>query len=105
MYGSVKPQDIADILAKAGYEFERKQIQIPHTIKKIGSVKIEISLKEGVKTSFLLEVKPDREIKKKKNLETQVQEMSDEASSSDKSDEASSSDKSDEARKQESVSE
>jgi large subunit ribosomal protein L9 len=72
MYGSIKPQDIAQILQKAGYSFDRKQIQIPHTIKKIGSLKIELSLKEGVKSSISLEVKPDREVRKKKPVEPKV---------------------------------
>ena len=88
MYGSVKPQDIAAILKKAGYEFERKQIQIPHTIKKIGSVKIELSLKEDIKAFILLEVKPDRQIKEKKSLEAEVKKLDEKQETDESSQEA-----------------
>ena len=81
MYGSIKPQDIAQVLTKQGFAFDRKQIQIPHTIKKIGVVKIALSLKEGIKTSISLEVKPDREVKKKKDQPSEKKVPSEESES------------------------
>tara|TARA_A100001015_G_scaffold269744_1_gene321687 strand:+ start:151 stop:711 length:561 start_codon:yes stop_codon:yes gene_type:complete len=91
MYGSVKPQDIAAVLKKSGYDFERKQIQIPHNIKKIGSVKIELSLKEGVKAFILLNVKPDRQIKEKKSLEAEVKKLAENQDADDGTQETASS--------------
>lgn len=64
MYGSVTAHDIAELLSNKGYEIEKRDVILPHAVKKLGTHKVEIKLKEGVLASVELEVAPDRVIKK-----------------------------------------
>jgi large subunit ribosomal protein L9 len=65
LYGSVTVADIVDLLAKSGYEVDKKSIALHHPIKVIGNHHIPLKLPEGVEAAVGLSVKPDREIKKK----------------------------------------
>ena len=72
MYGSVTVADIVEILAKEGYEVDKKHIALHHPIKVIGNHHVALKLPEGVEASVGLTVKPDREIKKKAALKEEV---------------------------------
>lgn len=65
MYGSVSHNEILDLLTRAGHTLEKKHIALMHPIRQIGTYQITLKLPEGVEASIGLEVKPDREIKKK----------------------------------------
>lgn len=57
MYGSVSSVDIVHLLQEqTGVHLERRHIQLPHPIKTLGSHTIKAKLKEGITTSFELNV-------------------------------------------------
>ena len=62
MYGSVNAQDVAKMLNEQGYQIERRDVVLPHAIKKLGLQKVELRLKEGVSAFIQVEVQPDRVI-------------------------------------------
>lgn len=62
MYGSVTAQDVAKMLVDKGYALERRDVILPHAIKKLGVQKVELKLKEGVTAFVQVEVLPDRKI-------------------------------------------
>lgn len=62
MYGSVSAQDVAKMLVEKGYQIERRDVVLPHPIKRLGTQKVELRLKEGVVAFVQLEVLPDRPI-------------------------------------------
>ena len=62
MYGSVTAQDVAKMLVVQGYQIERRDVVLPHAIKRLGVQKVELKLKEGVTAFVQLEVLPDRPI-------------------------------------------
>lgn len=58
LYGAVSAQTVVDILAKEGFEFERKRIEIPgNAIKNTGSYKIGVKLYENAVAEISLDVK------------------------------------------------
>lgn len=59
MYGSVTAKDIVKILDENAISVERKMVILPLPIKKLGTYKIPLRLKEGVDASFSLNVKPE----------------------------------------------
>ena len=65
LYGSVTTADIREILARDGFEIEKKHIALAHAIKQIGTYPVTLKLPEGVEVVVGLIVKPDREIVKK----------------------------------------
>lgn len=79
LYGSVTAADISKILETYGYTIDKKCIQLHHPIKQLGNVQISLVLPEDVSVTIGLEVKPDREIKKKK-AEKQASEQQDKES-------------------------
>lgn len=57
MYGSVTSQDLMKLLEQQhGIKLGRRDIQLKHAIKTLGSHTIEVKLKEGVKTSFVAKI-------------------------------------------------
>lgn len=57
LYGAVSAQTVVDLLAKEGFEFERKRIEIPGvTIKTTGKYKVTVKLYENVSAELHLEV-------------------------------------------------
>lgn len=65
MYGSVTVVDIVDILGAKGFEITKRSVALHHPIRQIGTHHVALKLPEGVEVAVGLEVKPDREIKKK----------------------------------------
>jgi large subunit ribosomal protein L9 len=59
LYGSVSQLEMAKLLQERGYVIERKSIVLPQAIKQMGKHTIPLRLKEGVKATFTLEVKPE----------------------------------------------
>lgn len=58
LYGAVTSQSVMDLLAKQGYEIERKKIEIPGlTIKTTGNYKVTIKLYEAQTAEVALTVK------------------------------------------------
>ena len=81
MYGSVSSQDVAKMLVEHGYQIERRDVMLPHAIKKLGVHKVEVRLKEGVIALVQVEVLPDRVIHvaaKEQKQEVQAEEVSQE---------------------------
>ncbi len=58
LYGAVSAQTIIDLLAKEGFEFERKRIEIPgNAIKQTGAYKVNVKLYENAVAEVHVEVK------------------------------------------------
>ena len=58
LYGAVSSQTIIELLAKEGFEFERKRIEIPgNAIKQTGVYKINVKLYENAVAEIHVEVK------------------------------------------------
>lgn len=61
LYGSVTAMDLMKLLAHHGFEVEKKQIVLSHSIKSVGLYAIELRLDEGVRCQFDLEIRGDHE--------------------------------------------
>lgn len=59
MYGSVSAQDIVKLFEEQGVDIERSYVMLVHPIKVTGEHQIELRLKEGIMTKFLLKVLPE----------------------------------------------
>ena len=81
LYGSVTTADISEIMAREGFEVSKKFIALPHAIKQVGTIQVNLRLPEGVETSVALIVKPDREIVKKAAVVAPVEAASTEETS------------------------
>ena len=58
LYGAVSAQTVIDLLAKEGFEFERKRIEIPgNAIKQTGAYKVSVKLYENAVAEVHIEVK------------------------------------------------
>ena len=57
LFGSVTNQMIANQLLEAGYNIEKKDIDIPHSIKTIGSHYVQVYLHKDVTTKIKIKVK------------------------------------------------
>jgi len=58
LYGAVSAQTIIELLAKEGFEFERKRIEIPgNAIKQTGAYKVSVKLYENAVAEVHIEVK------------------------------------------------
>ncbi|MEE3410984.1 MAG: 50S ribosomal protein L9 [Treponema sp.] len=58
LYGAVSAQTVIELLAKEGFEFERKRVEIPgNAIKQTGAYKISVKLYENAVAEVHLEVK------------------------------------------------
>jgi large subunit ribosomal protein L9 len=56
LYGSVTSADIADALAAKGFEIERRKLQLPDPIKKIGETEVQIKLHREVTAAVKVKV-------------------------------------------------
>lgn len=56
LYGSVTSMDIADLIENAGYEVDRRKIQLSEPIKHLGEYDIVIKLHPDVKASVKIKV-------------------------------------------------
>ncbi len=80
LYGAVSAQTVIELLAKEGFEFERKRVEIPgNAIKQTGAYKISVKLYENAVAEVHLEVKgqvdeskkePERKPRTEKKAET-----------------------------------
>lgn len=59
MYGSVTQHDVVVMLGEKGIVVEKINIQLPQPIRALGHHTIQLKLKEGVRSSFLLEIHPE----------------------------------------------
>ena len=59
LYGSVSATMIAEALEAQGFEVEKKQLEIPEAIKKLGTYEITVNLAYDVKTTITVEVVPE----------------------------------------------
>ena len=56
LYGSVTSADIAEALAAKGFDIERRKLQLPDPIKKIGDVDVPVRLHREVMSSVKVRV-------------------------------------------------
>ena len=56
LYGSVTSADIAEALAAKGFEIERRKLQLPEPLKKIGEVDVPVKLHRDVTASVKVRV-------------------------------------------------
>lgn len=60
MYGSVSAVDIAHLMQeKLSVAIEKRNIMLKHPVKETGDHKINVKLKEGITTSFTLQIVPE----------------------------------------------
>jgi len=78
LYGSVTVMDIVKLLASEGIEVDRKSVKLPKQIKFVGVFDIDLSLKEGVSSTFKLKVEGDKVVVQEQN-HLQVTEEGEEA--------------------------
>ena len=56
LYGSVTSGDIAEALAPKGFELDRRKLQLPEPIKKIGEYSVPVKLHRDVTTNLKVRV-------------------------------------------------
>jgi len=56
IFGSVNTIQLAELLAKKGFDIDRKKISIPNDIKEVGTYTATIKLLKGIKVDFEFEV-------------------------------------------------
>jgi large subunit ribosomal protein L9 len=56
LYGSVTSADIAEALAAKGFDIDRRKLQLPDPIKKIGEVEVAVKLHRDVTASLKVKV-------------------------------------------------
>ena len=71
MYGSVSAQDIVKLFEEQGVDIERDYVVLVHPIKVTGEHKVDLRLKEGVTTFFMLQITPEGETLQMKKKEVQ----------------------------------
>jgi large subunit ribosomal protein L9 len=59
LYGSVTAAMIAEALETQGLEVEKKQLELPEAIKKLGTYEVEVRLAYDVKATITVEVVPE----------------------------------------------
>ena len=59
LYGSVTTADIAEALAAKGIEIDRRKLQLPDPIKKIGDVEVPVKLHRDVTAQLKVRVVPE----------------------------------------------
>ncbi len=60
LYGSVTVADILNLLGQENVILEKKNIVLAHPVKSMGAHTIQVKLKEGITTSFVLTVNSDQ---------------------------------------------
>ncbi len=56
LYGSVTSMDIAEAVSKAGYDVDRKKIQLPEPIKALGEFEVPVKLSPDVTATLKVKV-------------------------------------------------
>lgn len=56
LYGSVTAGMIAEVMAQKGYEVNKKELELPEPIKKLGTYEVAVRLAPGVKARVTVEV-------------------------------------------------
>jgi len=76
MYGSVSLLDITKLLEAEGMKLEKRAVQLAHPIKSLGTVTVNVRLKEGVMTHIILNVESETPLPLKpvKKAEIEVKE-------------------------------
>ncbi len=75
LYGAVTTQTIADVLAKDGFDIERKRIEIQGAaIKSVGKFKATVHLYETASAEIVIEVKPQEDKKAEPAKEEKAEE-------------------------------
>ena len=59
LYGSVTAADIAEALAAKGIEIDRRKLQLPDPIKKIGDLEVPVKLHRDVTAQLKVRVVPE----------------------------------------------
>jgi len=59
LFGSVTNKDIAEVMARGGYEVDRRKISLEHALKAIGNHHVEVALHSEVKVRLLVSVAPE----------------------------------------------
>ena len=59
LYGSVTSADIADALAAKGFEIDRRKVQLPESIKKLGDFEVPVKLHRDVVAVVKVKVVPE----------------------------------------------
>lgn len=57
LFGSVTAADVAEGLARKGYEIDKKKLVVPDQIKEVGTYEVFVKLQQGVQAKLKLEVK------------------------------------------------
>jgi len=61
LYGSVTSHEIADALTAAGFEVDKRKIELSHPLKSLGEHEVEIKLHRDVSAKITVEVLPEGE--------------------------------------------
>ncbi len=62
LFGSVGTHDIAEKLAEAGFNVERKQVRMPEgAIRNVGTYEIDVALHPDVVATITVDVQPDEQ--------------------------------------------
>ena len=56
LFGSVTSADIAEALAAKGFELDRRKLQLPDAIKKLGEYDVPVKLHRDVTTQIKVKV-------------------------------------------------
>ncbi|WP_434565537.1 50S ribosomal protein L9 [Thermoanaerobacterium thermosaccharolyticum] len=56
LFGSITSKDIQDELNKRGYDIDKKKINLPDTIKTIGTFNVDVKLYPGIQAKIKVEV-------------------------------------------------
>jgi large subunit ribosomal protein L9 len=59
LYGSVTSSDIAEALAAKGFDLDRRKLQLPEPIKKIGAYDVPVKLHRDVTVQLKVRVVPE----------------------------------------------
>lgn len=59
LFGSVTAKDLADALEKAGYQIDRRKIQLAEPIKSLGEFKVPVRLHRDVTVELTVHVEKD----------------------------------------------
>jgi large subunit ribosomal protein L9 len=60
LYGSVTAAMIAEALAKKGFDIDKKQLELPEPLKKLGEYDVTVRLGPQVKATIRVQVVPER---------------------------------------------
>ena len=67
LYGSVTSGDIADALAKKGFDIDKRKLHLPEPIKKLGAYDVPLKLHREVTTQLKVKVVAEGETEKVKS--------------------------------------